>query len=479
MGWNWRKSAEYGDESCLVIFINKRLSLTCQAGHIDQEDVPAVFSADSQFAAGGKNDGCQMIFIKYFMQYHWLILISICVVPASGQDSVGINIPYLDTLLLNQEFDQFEQFLAKGSINEIMEQKYRTLSSVLKRVLEYNEEDLAGISDAALSYEDVYSEYQSGPVAAEYYGNFKRYHKAGDYLKAIQWFKIANFHKSTYLGILSAHVQLKLDSAKTSLNAGSYSDAFDILKSIEYDIYNIEKLMEYRETYDMRLSQCRFVEDKRAKELLLADKRYDPPHQNEIYILGGQQVSSVKLSGDRARYSYYADAPEHRIITYVSNVKATHGHFLGVNFSRKFIGNTCFDLTYAEGITEYSGENALNGLTTEFTAEYQLVGIGIRYLFQTAGRFKAWTGFQYTARESKSLEEKYEDPDHTSISRYYLAFNEGDDRYIDLNLGFTLYLQSIRPITVQPRISYIHALSEPEYFGPSQILVSLSIGTHF
>jgi hypothetical protein len=379
-------------------------------------------------------------------------------------DTDRIAIPALDSLLLSGNFEQLDHALAGGEFDQNLLVKYSNLSKAIKRLQIHSDADLAAISEAGRQYEPIYTPEQAGSPAAQAYAAYQRHHEAGEYLFAVRSLRLSAFHKSTYLQILSKDVLGKLDKAQDLMDSGAHEAAYDLLKSIEAPIFSLETFEPVRQLYDMRLSQCRFVKEKRANTQFLMDTQYHTSHKHELNLFSGMRVAGQAQSFEKLRDDPYSVSTSLGGPTLITDIHMTSSFVSGMTYSRKLVRSAWIDLTYGTGLSEYFGNNSQTGLTTQFKTQDHVLGLGLRHLFQQTGRIRYWTGLQYRDRKSQVIDQAYEDL---------------DDHQLELELGFSLYLRSRIPLVIQPRVALSQSLGTAEHAGRSQVYVHLAAGLYF
>ena len=398
---------------------------------------------------------------------------------ASGQETSQLHIQDLDSLLIAKNFQELDLFLKSGKLDSVQVRKYEVLLKELHFLQEYSREDIYQISKSGLQYIEVFTPFHAGHIAAVYYSEFIELHNYGDYYAAVARLKIAKHHKAIFLDELYIAVLRILEGAETSFSSGNYSDAYDLLKPIEEQVYAIEKLRSIREVYSIRLNRCNTAKSSRLRATMLADTHFTPDNQYEISAYGGMLVFSQEFSNLKPRVLKHSTMTSYESTTYLSNFKASGGFSYGIEIGRRLIQKFHLLLRLGSGLTFYSGMNDSTQKLTSIVATHELLGLGIRYNMIDRGRINYYSSIHYSRCLSQNKKEEYAHlKDIPSHYFYTPVIKEQDDQF-EINAGAILYPLGNYPLIVQANMAYVQTLGEPSYFGPKHLRVSFSLGMYF
>ena len=378
------------------------------------------------------------------------ILLFIFTLPALGKDSLSVNIPPYDTLLINHKYEELIGEIERNSEDSVTAKKYLNLIREFQYIPNYSIPELIELSEMGLKYETIFTQYQSGEVASNYYKIYRKYHAEQNYVLSAQTLKIAHSHRASYLLILSNYVMQHMDEANTYLKSGNYSQAYDTLCLLEKDIYNIEKLQEFRELFDMRFTRCKFIGDERAKTDFLSESKYNPLMKYEISLQGGLLLWGKSYRAEKYLYYEYKNAPNTCTPHSITGFEASEGYYFGFDVSRRILPQTQFLFSYGITRTTYIAHNDVSGWDTDFSSRDTELGVGLRYYVQAEGRLRWWTSVQFKSIKMSPIEKSENYSVQSEMNLYYISFENMTDTQLDLDIGFSLFLKTNWPISVQP-----------------------------
>lgn len=406
-------------------------------------------------------------------------LIYLIGLPAFGKDPFVVSVARYDSLLVTQQFDVLLSELETDGVDSTILKKYTHLSTECEYITKYSSEELLGISQMGLNYSTLFTPFQAGSFATQYYALYRKHHDDQTYEDAVRLLKIAHSHRATYLANLSLHVKQSLEGAKKLVEAGQFPQAYDVLAPLEKGIYSIPYLSEYQEVFDMRFSRLKFIGDERTKKTFLNETRYCPIIKYEVFLKGRALLWSKKYIGAKPIYYYYSNLPENRTPYTITELNAGGGYGLGVEVNKNISSHTQLLLSYVSSTSKYLAYNGATGWITDLSFRNTEVGVGIRYSVPTEGRLRYWTSIQHTWVRMHPVAREENTTAPSDINRYYISFDKVKDTQIELNFGVALFLKSSWPITIQPYLKYIVSTQTPNDYRSNQLIGALSIGTYF